>query len=91
MRPTDETAQLGNVLGAVSCANESAEVFIVVPGNDLMATIFYTLMLTVSLKVSRKKQPPPSLPKYLFRSMYAMGIILPLRRPKHDQLISTTC
>ena len=44
-----EAAQSGDVLGTVSCANAAA-VFIVVPVNDVMATIFYTPMLTVRRK-----------------------------------------
>ena len=44
-----EAAQSGDVLGTVSCANAAA-VFIVVPVNDIMATIFYTPMLTVRRK-----------------------------------------
>ena len=44
-----EAAQPGDVLGAMSCAN-AATVFVVVPVNDVMATIFYTPMLAVRLK-----------------------------------------
>ena len=43
-----EAAQSGDVLGAVSSANAAA-VFVVVPVNDVMATIFYTPMLAVRL------------------------------------------
>jgi len=45
----DESAQSGDVLGTVSCANAAA-VFVVVPVNDVMAAIFYTPMLAVRLK-----------------------------------------
>ena len=45
----DEAAQSGDVLGTVSGANAAA-IFVVVPINDVMATIFYTPMLTVRLK-----------------------------------------
>ena len=44
-----EAAQSGDVLAAVSSANAAA-VFVVVPVNYVMATIFYTPMLAVRLK-----------------------------------------
>ena len=44
-----EAAQSGDILWAMSCANAAA-VFVVVPVNYVMATIFYTPMLAVRLE-----------------------------------------